>query len=95
MAGYLRNDGTDPPELRRLLEFEAEVMETADLFQANTDAVMETIRANYDQSCDARPLARRQHRPEGSGSLARSATPTSGRRPSGVLRRSLRVEEGH
>ena len=51
MAGYLRNDGTDPPELRRLLEVEAEVMETADLFQANTAAVMETIRGNYDEPC--------------------------------------------
>ena len=52
MAGYLRNDATDPPELRRLLELESEVMDTADLFQANTDAVMETIRSNY-RACRA------------------------------------------
>ena len=51
MAGYLRNDGTDPPEMRRVLELESEVMETADAFQANTAAVMETIRGHYDESC--------------------------------------------
>ena len=52
LAGYLRGDDTDVPELRRLLELEAEVMDSADLFQANTSAVVDTVRANYAQHCD-------------------------------------------
>jgi glycosyltransferase involved in cell wall biosynthesis/GT2 family glycosyltransferase len=53
MAGFLRHDGTDPPELLRLLELESEVLDTADVFQANTVAVRDTIRSNYARSCEA------------------------------------------
>jgi hypothetical protein len=52
MAGYLRGDDGDPPELRRLLALEAEVLDTADRFQANTDAVMGTVRDHYERRCD-------------------------------------------
>ena len=76
MAGFLRNDATDPPELRRLLEVEAEVMHTADLFQANTDAVMDTIRRELRRALCRRPLAGCQHRLARSGCEPR---PMSGR----------------
>jgi glycosyltransferase involved in cell wall biosynthesis len=53
MAGFLRNDGTDAPELRRLLDLESEIMDTADIFQVNTAAAIETIRAEYGKTCRA------------------------------------------
>jgi glycosyltransferase involved in cell wall biosynthesis len=52
MAGYLCRNGDDPPELSRLLDLEAEVLASADLFQANTEAVRETIRDHYEDTCD-------------------------------------------
>lgn len=51
MAGYLRDDDADPPELRGLLAAESEVLKTADVFQANTEAVQETIRTRYGDPC--------------------------------------------
>jgi glycogen synthase len=51
MAGYLRNDGDDDPRLRRLLELDVEVLGTADIFQANTVAVTETMRSSYGEAC--------------------------------------------
>jgi glycogen(starch) synthase len=53
LAGYFNNEDTDPIEMRRLLELEAEVLDTADAFQANTTAVIETIRSDYGDACSS------------------------------------------
>lgn len=52
MAGYLRGDGSDPAELRRIMDLESELLQTADAFQANTDAVQQTVQTHYGQRCD-------------------------------------------
>ena len=52
IAGFLRYDGDDPPELRRLLELESEVLATADVLHANSAAVIETIESTNGVSRD-------------------------------------------
>jgi glycosyltransferase involved in cell wall biosynthesis len=54
MAGFLRNDGSYPSELRRLLELESEVLDAADILHANSTAVIETIRSTCGVECDDR-----------------------------------------
>jgi len=50
MAGLLA-DSAEAVGPRTLMQLETEVMKTADLFQANTFAVLETVRALYDEGC--------------------------------------------
>ena len=51
MAGFLESE-SNAAGPKRLIALESEVLQTADLFQANTDAVLETVRSLYGERCD-------------------------------------------
>ena len=79
MAGFLRNDGTDPPELRRLLEVEAEVMQDRRPLPGQHGRRDGDDPRELRRALRRRPLAGRQHRLARSGRDC-SATPMRSRR---------------